>query len=271
MIPKIIHYCWFGGKEKPAEIKMCIESWSILSDYKIIEWNESNCTFDENEYIRRAYAEKKWAFVSDFYRLKALYEMGGIYLDTDVKIYKSFDALLQNNVFMNFIFDCSVGTAIIGAAPKNGFIKQLIDFYYSVDFQKNSEGKVIERREDKYIIEDFVPNNYVFTYYILQNYPAFRLNNRYQNLGDFVIYPKELFEIGSYLGRHYAIHLCTGSWKKLPNSNNDKIKKILSHAPKLYDYFQIVVRHKRYKERIKTIPFYPQYIAQKKDKPMPPL
>lgn len=271
MIPKIIHYCWFGNQEKPKEIQEYLSSWSILPDYKIIEWNETNCSFDENEYVRRAYEQKKWAFVSDFYRLKALYEMGGIYLDTDIKVYKKFDPLLENQVFINFIFDCSVGTAVIGAQPGSSFIKSQLDFYDKVQFGKVEEGKVIQKLDNGYLINNFVPNNYFFTYYILNNYPTFKLNNKYQKFDDFTIYPKELFEIGSYIGRQYTIHLCTGSWKKKTSQNSPRLKKLLAGIPWLYDYVQVIVRHARYRKRNKTIPFYPQYLAQKRNEPMPPL
>ncbi len=272
-IPRIIHYCWFGGGPKPDDIQECMNSWSILSDYQIIEWNESNCTFDENEYIRKAYAEKKWAFVADFYRLKALYELGGIYLDTDVKVYKNFDSLLHHKAFLNFIFDCSIGSAVIGAAPHNPLIGALLDMYEKTSFGTLSADKVIEERDGRFIIDHYVPNNYYFTYYILKHYPTFLLNNRFQDLSDFVIYPKEMFEIGSLLRNHYAIHICTGTWKPAKDSKglNATIKRMLGRCPFLYDYLQIIVRKNRYRKLNKTIPFYPYYVAQRKHLPLPPL
>ena len=114
-IPKIIHYCWFGGKPIPKDLQDCIDTWSILKGYQVMRWDESNCSFDENEFVRKTYAEKQLGFIGDYYRLKAVYEYGGIYLDTDVKVCKSFDPLLDYPAFLNFIFDCSVGSAIIGA------------------------------------------------------------------------------------------------------------------------------------------------------------
>lgn len=112
-IPKIIHYCWFGGKPIPDSLQKCIDSWEKLEGYTIMRWDESNCSFDENEFVRKTYAEKQLGFIGDYYRLKAVYEYGGIYLDTDVKVYKSFDPLLQHQAFLNFIFDCSVGLSLI--------------------------------------------------------------------------------------------------------------------------------------------------------------
>ena len=272
-IPKIIHYCWFGGGPKPTDIQSCIDSWSALSDYQIIEWNESNCSFDENDYIKKAYAEKKWAFVADFYRLVALDKMGGIYLDTDVKIFRDFSPLLHHEVFLNFIFDCSIGSAVIGAAPGSKLIKELLDMYYRTEFTSNTENHTILEKEGKYLIRNYVPNNYYFTYHILKKYPAFLLNNRYQDLGDFAIYPKELFEIGSLLNKHYTIHYCTGTWKpkKNPTKVSAFIQSIAKHFPKVFHYLQIVNRKRRYRKMLKTIPFYPQYLAQKNGTQMPEL
>ena len=89
-VPKIIHYCWFGGNPKPKLAEKCIKSWKkFCPDYQIIEWNEEN--FDVSaapEYVCQAYAAKRWAFVTDYVRLKAMTEMGGIYMDTDVELVK---------------------------------------------------------------------------------------------------------------------------------------------------------------------------------------
>ena len=83
MIPKKIHYCWFGHGEKPALAQKCIESWKkYCPDYEIIEWNEDNFDMDYNEYVRYCYENKKWAFLSDFVRLVVIYEQGGIYFDS---------------------------------------------------------------------------------------------------------------------------------------------------------------------------------------------
>lgn len=102
-IPKIIHYCWIGKSEKPESVEYCIESWKkYCPDYKIIEWNENNYDFIKNEYMKEAYDSKKWGFVPDYARLDIIYNYGGIYLDTDVEIIKSFDALLNQEAFIGF-------------------------------------------------------------------------------------------------------------------------------------------------------------------------
>ncbi len=273
-IPKIIHYCWFGGKTVPEDLQRCIDSWNALDGYTIMRWDETNCTFDENEFIRKAYAEKKYAFISDYYRLRALDEYGGIYLDTDVKAFKTFDSLLHHPVFFNFIFDCSVGTAVIGAQKGSKFIKAILNMYENTVFGKTTNGKTIEYKDGKYVINGFITNNYYCTYYMLKNYPEFRLNNKYQDLGDYVIYPKELFEIGTLTKRHYTIHYCAGEWRikqEQKNTVKGKMKRVMQRFPALYEVIQIIVRKRRYKKANKKIPFYLYSVAQKKGTTLPEL
>ena len=98
---KYIHYCWFGDKPLPKLAKKCINSWKkYLPDYEIIKWNEENVNIDECPFIKEAYRNKKWAFVADYARTKALKEMGGIYFDTDMEIKKDISDLLNNNTFL---------------------------------------------------------------------------------------------------------------------------------------------------------------------------
>ncbi len=90
MMPKVIHYCWFGGNPKSDIIKECIDSWKkYLPDFEIVEWNEKNIDVNAIEYTREAYSQKKWAFVSDYARIKIVLDNGGIYLDTDVLLHNS--------------------------------------------------------------------------------------------------------------------------------------------------------------------------------------
>ncbi len=276
-IPKIIHYCWFGGKPLPQDLQKCLDSWEKLHGYTIMRWDESNCSFDENDFVRNTYRDKQLGFIGDYYRLKAVYEYGGIYLDTDVKINKSFDNLLKHRMFLNFIFDCSVGSAIIGSEKGNPLVKGLLDMYDKtviVPRKAGDKGKVFEWKEDKLFVRGYVTSNYYYTYYILKNYPDFKLNNRYQDHGDFVIYPKEYFEIGSLLGKHYAVHLCAGEWRiKTDSSRSMKntIKKALKKNKAIFDLVQIVVRKRRYAKLKKTIPFYKYSLAQKSGSPLPEL
>src|SRR5699024_3155952 len=125
MIPKIIHYCWFGGNPLPEKEQKCIASWrKYCPDYEIIEWNENNFDINQNMYIKQAADEKRWAFVSDFARLDVIYRFGGIYLDTDVEIIRNLDPLLRNKAFVGIDNvtgeEYSINTGLgFGAEKKN--------------------------------------------------------------------------------------------------------------------------------------------------------
>lgn len=137
-IPKIIHYCWFGGKELPTKEKKCIESWQKhLKHYKFQLWNEENSNIDECKYARQAYDKKQYAFVSDYIRIKVLYEHGGIYLDTDIEVLKNFDSLLNENAFLGFENRTTVGTAVIACEPGADFAKKMVEYYENHDFVDN--------------------------------------------------------------------------------------------------------------------------------------
>ena len=126
MIPKIIHYCWFGG-EKPGKVLKCIESWKrCLPDYEIIEWNSENFDVFALPYTSEAYKAKKYAFVSDVARVKALYEYGGIYLDTDVMVYGKFDPVLQHKCVFGFEEELYVATSFMAAEPHHPLMKQFL-------------------------------------------------------------------------------------------------------------------------------------------------
>lgn len=135
MIPKIIHYCWFGGKVKPESVLKCIESWKIhLPDYEIKEWNEANFPIGDWRYAKEAYLLKKYAFVSDVCRLYALDKEGGIYLDTDVEVLKSFDPFLKHDSFIGEEVSNYIGTAVIGASKECPWIKELLSQYRNRHF-----------------------------------------------------------------------------------------------------------------------------------------
>ena len=134
-IPKIIHYCWFGGKEKPKKVKKCIESWhKYLDGYEFMEWNESNFDINCNEYVKQAYENKKFAYVSDYVRINALYQYGGIYMDTDVIVYKPFDDLLNNKCILGFEEENYIATSFMASIPKHELIKEFIDRYEGSKF-----------------------------------------------------------------------------------------------------------------------------------------
>ncbi len=142
MIPKIIHYCWFGRSPKPDSVLFCIESWrQFCPDYEIIEWNESNYDYTVCNYMRQAYEAKKWSFVTDYARLDIIYRYGGFYFDTDVELIKPLDSLLNHNAFMGFdntprenhFVASGLG---FGAEKGNQLIKEMMEDYDGVSFLK---------------------------------------------------------------------------------------------------------------------------------------
>lgn len=144
MIPKKIHYVWVGGKEKPKDIKKCMKTWpKHLKDYEIIEWNESNFDINSHPFVKAAYKAKKWAYVSDYIRMWAIYNYGGIYLDTDVLVLDNFDELLSNKAFVGYENKDYPFTAVFGAEKHHPFIKKLLEYYdkldaYKFDFNNNN-------------------------------------------------------------------------------------------------------------------------------------
>ncbi len=141
-IPRIIHYCWFGKGEKPDIVKKCMDSWKRnLSQYEIIEWNEDSFDINCNEYVKKAYEAKKYAFVSDYVRVYALHTFGGIYLDTDVEVFKPFDDLLHHESFWGFEQGDYIATSTIGAAKGNQLIGEFIKSYKGKQFVSENVGK----------------------------------------------------------------------------------------------------------------------------------
>lgn len=218
-IPKIIHYCWFGRGEKNQKIRECIESWKkYLSDYEFIEWNEDNFDIRCNQYVKEAYENRKWAFVTDYVRLYTLYHYGGIYMDTDVEVLKSLDIFLENQAFSGFEDEMHIPTGIMGSVKKHIWIEKLLKFY-----------------EDKHFIEneklDLTPNTQTITDITRKEFDLI-LNNKKQILkGGLILYPKDYFcPKNHYNGKiyltenTYTIHHFNGSWRD--KNLLQKIKKI---------------------------------------------
>lgn len=135
-IPKIIHYCWFGPKALPSLEQNCIASWKKkLPDYKILLWNESNFDITSLPYVKEAYEEKKYAFVSDYVRIYALYRYGGIYFDTDVEVISDLDPFLEDEAFIGFENRTMVGTAVMGAQPQFPLIGEMLAYYKARHFK----------------------------------------------------------------------------------------------------------------------------------------
>ncbi len=182
MIPKIIHYCWFGGNSLNDLAKKCIESWKKhCPDYKIIEWNESNFDINSNTYVKEAYGAKKWAFVTDYVRLYALCNFGGIYMDTDVELLKKPDSFLKHAAFSGFESNKEITTGIM-ASEKNGeWVKYLLSYYDNKHFLL-PDGK-----------PDLTTNVTAITNMTCWKYKI-QPNNTFQQIdGVLALYPKDYF------------------------------------------------------------------------------
>ncbi len=144
MIPKTIHYAWFGPKEMPADMMRLIDGWrKVMPDYEFILWNESNFDVSYTPYLREAYASGNFAFVVDVVRFNVLYRYGGIYLDTDIEVIKSFDPYIGTTGFLGYE-TAAIGTGVIGAPPRARWIKACLDYYESRHFI-NICGKTLRR------------------------------------------------------------------------------------------------------------------------------
>lgn len=212
MIPKIIHYCWFGRKEKPKSVLRMLESWrKYCPDYVIKEWNESNFDINYNQYTKEAYQCGKWAFVSDVARLYALYTDGGIYLDTDVEVLKPFDNLLNNNLFLGFEGTEWIGTNIIGAEKENDVIGVFLDKYNCLNF----------------INQDYTQNtttNVERLTALLKEKYNIKTNGNEQETDKLHLYPTDYFCPYDYINgklnitnNSYSIHWYSQSWIKRSN------------------------------------------------------
>ena len=200
MIPKRIIYCWFGNKEKPTNIQNFINRWKeLMPDWEFLEINESNFDVNSYDYSKDAYENKKWAYVSDIARIWALYNYGGVYLDTDVEVFKPFDYFLDNKFFIGIEQPHYFGTATIGAEPKNKIIKEILNNYENEKWELKD--KWIDYRTGPMIITD-----------ILEKYVD-RDNNEYQKNDEITVYPKKYFVISDNLDDEvYCKHHMLGSW-----------------------------------------------------------
>lgn len=223
MIPKKIHYCWFGGKELPGDVKKYIDTWKkYCPDYEIIEWNENNFDITENQYCKEAYEAKKWAFVSDYARLKILYENGGIYMDTDVEVCKSLNRFLKYDWFSGFESEDRIQTGTMGACWNSTIIKIFLDDYNDRHFIKN-DGSF-----------DLTTNVEVMTKILKENYKV-QLNNTRQIFGDnnlllpFDYLCAKSFFTGeiSKTENTYTIHHFKGTWKNEEDKIKDKFRLFL--------------------------------------------
>lgn len=207
MIPKIIHYCWFGRGELPQMAKNCIASWhKHMPDWEYKLWNEDNFDINSIPYAREAYEAKKYAFVSDVARLIALKEEGGVYLDTDVKVFKSFNPLLDYHAFAGFE-GCKrvlVATCVMGSEPNSEWVQEQLRFYEDRHFLLQ-DGKF-----------DLTTNVLFMTTRMREQ--GFVQNGKEQDYKDLHVFPVDYFSPrhtnGDYIRTEntYCDHLGMGTW-----------------------------------------------------------
>ena len=186
-IPKMIHYCWFGGNPLPESAIKCINSWKkYFPDYEIKEWNESNFDLNCCDYVKEAYLQKKWAFVSDYARLWILYKIGGIYFDVDVEVISSMDDIISKGPFVaiekydkkNSLIPISAGLGM-AAVPNMKIIKQILNVYKKEHFILEN-GKQNPKNIINYVTDVFLKN-------------GFNNLNEIQKVSDFTVYPDDFF------------------------------------------------------------------------------
>lgn len=231
MIPKIIHYCWFGGNPLPASAKKCIASWrKYLPDYEIKEWNESNFDVNIIPYTTEAYKAKKYAFVSDYARFWILYKYGGLYFDTDVEVIKSMDDIIAKGPFMGCECEAQAGAtpAQLGVAPGLGLgVNPGLGLYWEILAQYDGKHYVLQ--DGSFSAETVVT---ITTQLLCQK--GLENKNEVQQVDGVWIYPKEYFcpkdwRTGKieFTSNTYTIHHYDASWLPWYRKLKLNLKKIL--------------------------------------------
>ena len=199
LIPKTIHYFWFGGSEKPASVRKCIESWrKNCPDFEIIEWNENNYDIHKHPFMEKAVNDKKWAFVTDYARLDVLFQYGGIYLDTDVEVIKDLAPLCVHQAFIGFERDDLIGDGQgFGGIPGFHLFKEMLNLYNG--------------------LEEYIESPKLRTKVLHEH--GLKLDGSSQQVDGMEIYPVDYFCPKSWAtGRikitenTYSIHHFDGSW-----------------------------------------------------------
>ncbi len=225
-IPKIIHYCWFGGGEMPPRYRKWMESWKkYCPDYEIIEWNEDNYDVHKSRYLSQAYESKKWAFVSDYARVDLINTYGGIYLDTDVELVKNLDELLKNDAFCGFETARHVAYGLgFGAVKGHPILRELKEYYDHTDFLK----------EDGAMDLTTCP---VIQTGIMKKH-GLSCNGEFQVVGGMTVYPSRVlcgmsphsFRIEIDPRYTYAVHHFAGSW--IGEEQDESKQKLLAQLKK---------------------------------------
>jgi mannosyltransferase OCH1-like enzyme len=223
-IPKIIHYCWFGGKPLSTLGKKCLASWEkYLPDYQIMRWDESNFDVNVIPYTDQAYQVKKYAFVSDYLRCKVLYDHGGIYMDMDVEVLRNLDAFLDNEVFSCFEdFNFVNPGSILGSVKGNLFMKDMMEIYQKLYFI-NLDNSLNLKTSPQILTELLIKS-------------GLEKKDVYQRVSGVAIYPKEYFCPKSWVTKEmtitpntHTIHHFEGSWISYFQKIKNSIKNLIGY------------------------------------------
>jgi hypothetical protein len=232
-IPKIIHYCWLSGEPYPEKIAKCLSTWdSHLDDYQIILWDKNKFDINSVKWTKEAYESQKYAFAADYIRFYALYNYGGIYLDSDVEVVKSFDDLLDCDSFLGYEFTGVPEAAIVGAIPKSKWIKGCLDWYDDRSFcdEKGNMKTMVLPMILKSIYEG------ISSFKMIASGEVQKWDNNY-------IYPYDFFSPKNTFNKTiertentYTVHHFQGGWLtkspilKLKKNTHKGLQKILGKA-----------------------------------------
>jgi mannosyltransferase OCH1-like enzyme len=222
-IPRIVHYCWFGRGRKPKKVLKCIASWQKqLKGYTFVEWNEDNFDVRLNPYVQEAYDSRKFAFVSDYARLHALWLHGGIYMDTDVEVLKPLDRFLTHEAFSGFEDETFLQSGTMGVVKQHEWIKELLEHYNQRRFIRDDG--TLDTTTNTSVISEICKKH------------GLKLDGSYQVLSNRVtFYPRTFFSPfdyingGNYLTEDsYTIHHYSQSWLPLHVRLRGKVKRTAS-------------------------------------------
>ena len=225
MIPKIIHYCWFGRGEMPPLVKKCIKSWDkYCPGWKVVLWNEDSFDVNSTLWTKQAYEARKFAFVADYVRVKALYEQGGVYLDSDVELVQPIDRFLVHDAFSGFECATAAPTGIIAARAGQEVIKGWLDYYTDRPYLINGQPNMVPNVS--FMTEDLKAR-------------GLKMDDSLQNIDGMVIYPQTWFcplNIVSiekkFSENTHTIHHFTSTWRTKQQLKN--FAKVRRHQTKWY-------------------------------------
>ena len=260
MIPKIIHYTWFSGEEMPPIVKDCIASWKrCMPDYEYRLWDLEAIQEIDAPFLTEALAARKWAFAADYVRLYALYHEGGIYLDTDVMVYKPLDEFLHHEVFIGqedaiheLLLENNwaryLTSHCMGAVPQASYIQDCLRYFDSIHFVLSTDEQVPQRLRYNYVLLPYIQATIAREY----GYDWAPKTQTVQQCKDgMTIYPSDYFCGYKHISTTYCEHLALGSWRNwdvcptvqhAPGQFKRRIRKFLDRLLFIYSYVLIKVR-----------------------------